>query len=239
MKKLFYLAIGFAVSFIIGSTLSAQTSTIIGFAVDSTATVNGGGFGANPASQFLGVVTNAASPLQINGAATPISSGFTPGLDDVVGRGIVSSGANFTGDSITWTVNLPSVPSNFVPGSFNYETFFGADLEFLGNAFSATEPNLINFDLTADSVNLGSFSALSGVNSFVSLFNTVGNGPAISTFEVTATFLNGNSFNEESEEFRIFGDSLEVDFNFQTVPEPGSIVLLGLASLGMISRRRR
>jgi len=245
MKSLFCLALGVALSFAVGSSLSAQTTTVIGGPVsDTTATVNGGGLGNTPNSDFLGVVTS-TSPLQIEGIQTQtVSSGFTSIIGDVIGRDLESTGANFTNGTITWTVNLPSLPANFVPGTFNYEASFSASLDFLGNEFSASNPNALNFALTADSVVVSQVSAQSGVAGGVFLFDSNGPGQPISTFEVTASFPNGDSFDAGTEEFRIFNDALTVDFNFQTtdttaVPEPGSFLLIGLASLGVLSRRRR
>ncbi|QDS96975.1 hypothetical protein [Adhaeretor mobilis] len=234
----------FTLGFVIYCTAISSASAVLvsGSASDDSATVNGGGFGSTPASDYLGVVTN-LSPLQINGDSQTVSSSFSPVVGDVIGRDLASTGINFTGDTITWTVSLPGVGGDFVPGTFDVTANFSTSLDFDGNAFSGTQPNALNFDLSFDGSSQDVFQAQSGIHTSATLSVTSFGGAPVTEVVVSAGFPAGNSFDAGSEQFRIFSDSLSVTYSFETaaVPEPSAFLFGGLVCgvLGVTNFRKR
>ncbi len=215
---------------------SAMTTVTFGPLSDDSASINVSGFGSSPSGDYLGIVVNTA-PLQIDAGSTTVGSDFAPGLGDVIGRDLASTGADFTNSVISWQVDLPPVPANFIPGTFNVTATFASQLEFGGAVFSSTQPNALNFELLLGVSSVATFQAQSGNHTSATLSGNQVSGDPVTTVTVTATFPNGNSFNADSEQFRLFSDSLVVEGSFQ-IPEPSTALLGGLALLGLLRRRR-
>lgn len=217
----------------------AATTVNFGPLTDDSASIDVSGFGSTPASDYLGIVTS-TSPIEIDAGATPLSSGFSPAIGDVIGRDLVSTGIDYTDSTISWTIPLPSVPGDYVAGTFDVSASFTASLDFGGNPFSGTQPNALDFEVSFDAASQDTFQGQSGVHTAASLSGSQTDGAPVSNVIVTVTFPSGNSFNAGSEEFRIFADSLVVSgsYDVDAVPEPSSALLGGLALLGLLRRRR-
>lgn len=208
--------------------------------MDETAAVIGGGVGQNATDDFYGQVTG-LSPLVINGASQ-VNSGFgAVEVGDVIGRDLVSSGFNFTTATAEWLINIPDVPASYVANTFNLDATFNASTAFLGNTFSGTQPNALDFELFFDAVSQDTFQAQAGTHTAANLTGLINAGGPISQVRVVMSFPSGNSFNAGSEEFRLFAESLTVNYSYEfvAIPEPSSLCLLALLGLAGLVRRKR
>ncbi len=225
---------------------SASADIVSGSLTDNIATVNGGGVGGNNRDYF-GQVGSVSPAVRIVGDNTDLNmaGSISPEVGDIIGRDLVSFSANFTGGWAEWVVNLPSVGSEYVPGTFGLSASFNSNEEFNGRNFNPRNPNAIDFALFFDGAIQSTFQAQSGVHSSASLSGGYTNGAPISRVRVRMTLPETNSFNQGAEAFRVYNDSLSVSYSFETlatvlaIPEPASSSLFGfLAVLGW-SRRTR
>lgn len=221
------------------ASVHAATTVNFGPLTDDSASIDTSGYGSTASSDYLGIVTSTA-PLQIDAGATTVSSGLSPTVGDVIGRDLVSTGIDYTGSTISWTVGLPPVPADYVASTFDVTAAFNSDLAFGGNAFSGTQPNALDFTLSFDASSQDTFQGQSGTHTAASLAGSQVDGAPVSSVTVTVTFPNGNAFNAGTEEFRIFTDSLVVSgsYDVNPVPEPSSALLGSFALLGLLRRRR-
>lgn len=182
-------------------------------------------------SNFIGILDSAipttVTSLSVNTPGAPATEVFAIG--DVVGRDVGAAG----GDR-TWEYVL-DLPINAAPGTGL------SDISFSAHAFERPINNLEGDDelvwelfLNGNAVAVDSGTTGAGVD-FNSIDINLSDPGSASTNEALVR-LTVNGFNAGNEWFAARGT---LSANFETIPEPSGGMLLVIASIGLVQRRRR